>query len=365
MLGESRAPQISVVIPIYAAEPESVGQLRFALEQLRASSFQDFEVWVADDASPDEQAVRDAAAAGGAKVIRMGRQCGPAAARNAAARKAAAPLLAFLDADTSVHLDTLERLVRKLRDHPELDAVMGSYDQQPAAPGIVSRFRNLLHSFVHHRANRRASTFWAGCSSIRRESFLALGGFDESFRRSSIEDVEFGMRLCGAGGSIELDPEIQVKHHKRWTLRSMVHTDLVARAIPWTVLLYRHPLPRDLNFRASDRISVLLTVAAPLAASLALLRGGPWWLAPLALLGAIALLNVALFRFLARAMSPMEAALCFPLLLVYLATCATGLAAGTVLAARPKKAESLRCGVGIADGTIPHSRSGGNTSPEL
>jgi hypothetical protein len=34
----------------------------------------------------------------------------------------------------------------------------------------------------------------------------------------------------------------------------------------------------------------------------------------------------------------MEAALCFPLLLVYLATCAAGLAAGIVLAARPKKA---------------------------
>ena len=327
-----------MVIPIYAAGPEAVGLLRQALDRLKDSSFQDFEVWVADDASPEGEAIWDAAAASGAKLIRLERRCGPATARNAAARKAAAPILAFLDADTSVHPDTLERLVQKLRDHPELDAVMGSYDRQPAAPGIVSRFRNLLHSFVHHRASRRAWTFWAGCSSIRRERFLALGGFDENFPQPSIEDVEFGFRLRAAGGSIELDPEIQVKHHKRWTLRSMVHTDLFARAIPWAALLYRHPIPLDLNFKTSDRISVLLTAIAPLAAGVALLRGGAWWLAPVAALVAIAVLNAALFRFLARATSRMEAALCFPLLLVYLATCAAGLAAGIVLAARPKKA---------------------------
>jgi GT2 family glycosyltransferase len=40
-----------------------------------------------------------------------------------------------------------------------------------------------------------------------------LGGFDETYSRPSIEDVEFGRRLHRAGGQIILAPEIEVRHH--------------------------------------------------------------------------------------------------------------------------------------------------------
>ena len=36
-------------------------------------------------------------------------------------------------------------------------------------------------------------------------------------------------------------------HHKKWTLVSMVRTDLLARAIPWAKLVREHGLPSDLN----------------------------------------------------------------------------------------------------------------------
>ena len=276
--------------------------------------------------------VRAVAQEAGAGLVRLYERCGPAAARNAAARKAAGGILVFMDADTSVHPDTLERFAWKFRGDAGLDALMGSYDQRPSAPGVVSRFRNLLHSFVHHRASVRATTFWAGCGAVRRERFLSLGGFDESFPGPSIEDVEFGLRLHGVGGSIELDPGIQVTHHKAWTLRSMVRTDVFARAIPWTLILHKHPMPLDLNFKVSDRISSALAVFALLVTVIALLHGGLWWLAPVLSLFAIGVLNRPLFRFLARATSWGEAILCFPLLLVYLATCVCGLIAGLALA---------------------------------
>ena len=306
--------------------------LRNALACLRASSFQNFEILVADDASPGGDEVAAVAREAGAELVRLKHRGGPAAARNAAAENANGDILVFVDADTSVHPDTLERFARLFRETPGLDAVMGSYDQQPSAPGVVSRFRNLLHSFVHHRSNRRATTFWAGCGAVRKQRFRALGGFDESFGRPSIEDVVFGLRLHDAGGSIQLDPQIQVTHHKKWTLGSMVRTDLFERAIPWTLILREHPMPRDLNFRAGDRISSVLAVLSLLATVVALLHGGEWWLAPVVGLGGIALLNRPLFRFLARAGGWGEAVLCFPLLLVYLVTCAAGLMAGLALA---------------------------------
>jgi len=35
----------------------------------------------------------------------------------------------------------------------------------------------------------------------------------------------------------------------------MIRTDLLERAMPWAMLLHRHPLPFDLNFRIKDRVS--------------------------------------------------------------------------------------------------------------
>ena len=113
----------------------------------------------------------------GAELVRLDQRSGPAVARNTAAKNAAGDILIFMDADTSVHPDTLARIASKFRETPELDAVMGSYDQRPSAPGVVSQFRNLLHSFVHHRASHYASTFWAGCGAVRKDRFRS---FDES-----------------------------------------------------------------------------------------------------------------------------------------------------------------------------------------
>jgi glycosyltransferase involved in cell wall biosynthesis len=325
------APELSVIIPVYASEPGSVDLLRNALRQLKASSFQDFEILIADDASPRGEAVRVVAQEVGAELVRLDRRSGPAAARNAAANNAAGDILIFMDADTSVHPDTLDRFARKFRENPELDAAIGSYDQRPSGPGVVSHFRNLLHSFVHHRWNCRATTFWAGCGAVRKSRFRSLGGFGESRPRPSIEDVEFGLRLRDAGGWIHLDPRIQVTHHKLWTLSSMVRTDLFARAIPWAGILHKYPLPFDLNFRAGDRISSALAALTLLTTVVALIHRGAWWLAPAISLTVIALLNLRLFRFLAKATSWGEAVLCFPLLLIHLATCICGLMWGLAL----------------------------------
>ena len=54
---------------------------------------------------------------------------------------------------------------------PALTAVMGSYDDTPSEPGLVSQYRNLLHHFVHQVGREKASTFWAGCGAVRRGAF--------------------------------------------------------------------------------------------------------------------------------------------------------------------------------------------------
>ena len=138
--------------------------------------------------------------------------------------------------------------------------MFGSYDERPADPGLLSRYRNLYHYWNHQIGNERASTFWTGCGAVRRELFRSLGGFSESFARPSIEDIEFGYRLRAAGHRIRLLKDMQCTHLKRWTLGNMVHTDIFLRGKPWIELLQRfEDAPNDLNLGWRARVATACT----------------------------------------------------------------------------------------------------------
>jgi len=245
---------ISVVIPAFNA-----GQhLEECLRSLAESSVRPREVIVVDDGSTDASA--KIARSMGAVVLDTGAQGGPAKARNLGARAAGGRILFFLDADVCVHPDTIERIWEAFQRDPTLDALIGSYDDSPGSKDFLSQYKNLMHSFVHHTSNVEASTFWSGCGAIRRDVFLDLGGFDESYTRPSIEDIELGYRLRHAGRKILLDRDIQVKHLKHWTFWNLVRTDIFSRGIPWTELILRdRHMPNDLNLHLSQRVSVALT----------------------------------------------------------------------------------------------------------
>lgn len=261
--------KVSVVIPVY----NGGDHLDRCLAVLRLSQEAPLECIVVDDGSTDGSA--ETAQRHGATVLSTGGRCGPAKARNIGAKAAQGSILLFIDSDISVSPDTLSKIADEFAADPDLDAVMGSYDDEPAAPNFVSQYRNLMHCFVHQHSNRRATTFWAGCGAIRRDVFLEFGGFDENYRSAAIEDIELGYRLSKAGRKLILSPDIQVKHLKRWSLRSMIKADFLYRALPWAELAIRSGwMPNDLNLRISQRISVsLVFILAPLAVYLALLRG--------------------------------------------------------------------------------------------
>ena len=165
---------------------------------------------------------------------------GPAAARNAGASRSSGDVIVFVDSDVAVHPDAFVRIQTAFANDPTLTALFGSYDDEPRPGGVVSDFRNLLHHHVHQTAAGPATTFWAGLGAVRRAAFEASGGFDErNFPEPSIEDIDLGMRLVDQGGRIVLDPLLQGKHLKRWTLVGMIDTDFAARGVPWVTLLLR------------------------------------------------------------------------------------------------------------------------------
>lgn len=326
-LSVPKGPSLCAIVPAR----DAASYLLRSLPALRAALPPGAEPLVVDDGSRDETAA--VAASAGARVVRHATSRGPAAARNSGAREARGEVLLFLDADCVPHEDAVLTLLRAL-DDPEVAAAFGSYDDRPEVRSWVSLYKNLAHHFVHQRSPGEASTFWAGFGVVRRAAFLGIGGFDESYRRSSIEDVELGYRLKAAGHRIRLVREAQVGHLKRWTLRSWLESDLRDRAIPWGRLLRRgHRLPRGLNFTGRDRAAAALVGGAGLCllASAAAPLPVPFLITVALLLASALLLDAPFLRFAARRGSLAFAMAAGGLQLVHRAVGLAGLVLGLLL----------------------------------
>jgi glycosyltransferase involved in cell wall biosynthesis len=337
-----RRPPLSVVIPVNNGGRD----FERCLRGLRNSTWTDYELVVVDDGSTDDSA--QLASWFGAQVIRNPQKHGPAAARNDGALTASAPLLFFVDADVEVHPDAIERAMTRFEADPALTALFGSYDDHPAAPGLVSRFRNLLHHYVHQSGVfvddvRPVQTFWTGCGLIRREVFLEIGGFDpQLYRRPAIEDIELGYRITGAGHRIILARDVQATHLKRWTLFEMIRTDIFRRGVPWMLLMKRSKVVEtDLNVSKAQRACVAATGLGILG-----LLGSPWIPALIALLpmslALIAALNLDFYRFLASRRGPAFAIASTALHLIYYCCCGASvlIAEALWLGSRPTEAST-------------------------
>jgi len=245
--------KVSVIIPVF----NNIEYLCKCLISLKESTYSNFEVIVVDDASTLDIKTR---LSDDIKYYRLDTKSGPAAARNLGASHAKGEILMFLDSDILVRPDIISKVVSKFNTNPEISAIFGSYDSDPASKDYLSQYKNLVHHFVHQNGNNDASTFWAGCGAIKNEAFLEIGGFDqEKFKTSSIEDIELGYRLKNNGYKILLDKTLQVKHLKRWSIKNYLSAEIFRRAVPWSRLIIETGnFHSDLNLKISDRISALV-----------------------------------------------------------------------------------------------------------
>jgi GT2 family glycosyltransferase len=312
----STGVRLSIIVPAY----NSRSDLQECLSAVLAAAPANSEFIVVDDGSTEQMSVPNAP---GVRLLRLPKNAGPSSARNYGARHAKGDILLFVDSDVIIAPDAVQRMLAVFEKDSTVAAVFGSYDNRPRAKGLVSQFRNLLHHYVHQTGSPEASTFWGGCGAMRRSVFEEVGGFDEQRFTRFMEDVELGYRVRLAGHRIVLDRTIQGTHLKRWTLRSMIRTDTVGRAVPWTrLILERKQMPSDLNLKASQRASVALVAIALaalfMAAVMPRIALGALVLA-VAAVSAIVVLNRDLYRFFLRERGLLFVLGAIPLHLLYFA----------------------------------------------
>jgi glycosyltransferase involved in cell wall biosynthesis len=209
-------PALSVVIAAHDAATTLPDQLAALLAE---EWTQPWEIVVVDNASTDATAAVVTAASLAAPVpVRLvpaldGR--GPAYARNVGAAAAAGPAIAFCDADDVVVPGWVGAMGDALADH---EFVAGPVELTTLNPPWLAGIRGFTGTDAPPVFDDRVP-FASSCNlGIRRDRFLALGGFDEDLLVG--EDIELSMRLRRAGVDLTFVPGALVRYRLRSRLRA-------------------------------------------------------------------------------------------------------------------------------------------------
>ena len=140
---------------------------------------------------------------------------GPGSARNLGARAARGEYLAFTDDDCRVAPDWLSQY-ELLLSTGGWDAA-GGLSLNPFPGNQASEAWNYLVAFLYkywHDDRGNVVMIVSNNAAVRRDVFLTLGGFDESFVTAASEDREFSYRLLANGYRQTFCPEARVWHHQ-------------------------------------------------------------------------------------------------------------------------------------------------------
>lgn len=203
-------PRVSVIIPAYRAAAV-IGR---TLDSVRAQTFADWEVIVADDVSGDDTAATAEAHAARPVVVATDRNCGPAGARNRALREASGELVALLDADDEWMPTYLESQVRRHDEESArsgapvgfvaCDARIRQLDGELAPHTYLEQFRDPCEPLTVERLLKRNCVFISAL--VPRAAGDAVGWFDEGL--FGTEDHDLWLRILETGRRGVLNREV-------------------------------------------------------------------------------------------------------------------------------------------------------------
>jgi GT2 family glycosyltransferase len=213
------APKIAVII----VNANTGAHIERALEALDAQTLAPARVIVVDNASTDGSPEAIGERFPSVEVIRLERNVGFAAANNVGVRAAdGCDCVALLNPDAFPLTDWLEALARAVERHPEY-AFFGSRLVSADAPGVLDGTGDVYHvsGLAWRRDHGRPATvappageIFSPCAAAalyRRDAFLEVGGFDESYF-CYFEDSDLAFRLRLAGYRCLYVPDAVVHH---------------------------------------------------------------------------------------------------------------------------------------------------------
>lgn len=187
--------KISVIIPTLNEERYLPKCLKSVLEQSLPRNM--YEIIVVDSRSSDR--TKEIAERYADHVLDVPRM-GAGAARNAGAKRAKGEILLFLDADTFIRRDFMEKVLECFDDKAVVGGTCDIYSSDGTSFGnVFFRLINLIYRFVYLIGKPHAQT---KCCFYRKDVFRKLGGFNESLIVT--EDQEMAWRAGKVGRMVYL-----------------------------------------------------------------------------------------------------------------------------------------------------------------
>lgn len=207
---DTRAPQVSVIIPAY----NSALFISETMESVFSQTFSDFEVIIINDGSPDTEALERALQPWMNRIIYVKQpNRGPSAARNTGIGVARGEFLAFLDSDDSWLPEYLAEQMACLEKTPELDVVCADtlfYGDSPLAGQTFLERSKLRGPVTFMGMLEVGNALTTSCVVARKQAVVAAGVFDEGLRVA--EDYELWLRLAHQGSAIERQWKVLARH---------------------------------------------------------------------------------------------------------------------------------------------------------
>jgi glycosyltransferase involved in cell wall biosynthesis len=213
-------PSVTVIIPT-KNRPEALSACLQSLARQDYSRERWNVVVVNDGGTDSSRALAESAAASFPFNLISVPACGPAAARNRGARDSEADLLAFLDDDCQAEPAWLREMALGIASSP-YQACLGRTlnlfpENRPA--GAYQFFMEFYRDYAR-LANGDLYLVMSNNAIYRRETFLALGGFNEDFPLPGAEDLELSHRIVAGGFRQGFLPQAVVRHAHCQTARA-------------------------------------------------------------------------------------------------------------------------------------------------
>lgn len=183
-------PYISVIIPACNEE----NYIRKTLHSIKTQTFQDYEVIVVANGCTDKtKETVEKRANSKMKCLNMS-IANVSRARNYGAGKAEGEILVFLDADTVVPPDFLQKVKQQFTDKYSVATTLVQPEIRNYKYSVAMNFKNFYNKFG----------FYKGCSSVlicRRQDFDRVEGYDpevivREHRKLILKLLSFGKYAC-------------------------------------------------------------------------------------------------------------------------------------------------------------------------
>ncbi len=227
---EGTAPTVSIIIPNHdRAYLTRLSAVAAASSRINVP----FEILCADNGSSAEELEILSRAEAPLRVLELGSNKGFGEACNAGAREARGEYLLFLNNDAFLRPGTVDELLSAFAAHPDCGAagpVMLNIDDSLQEAGCTIQPDGFPIRHGREDANfdlqslprfKTVDYVSAACLMVKRDEFLAMGGFAPKYSPAYYEDTDFCLRLLMRGERVYLASKTSCYHIENATSRDI------------------------------------------------------------------------------------------------------------------------------------------------